>query len=112
MTYLELEVLHSLNRVKIQSNQLFYRVCVTNSLNLARCCSRGQLWLENNNPLFTTVDAKHSEEEDRYFAFGHTNGNRLLTIVFTIREKKIRIISAREMNKKERAVYHEESAKI
>jgi uncharacterized protein len=65
-----------------------------------------------NYPLFTTVDAKHSEEEDRYYAFGHTNGNRLLTLVFTIREKKIRIISARDMNKKERAMYHEESAKI
>ena len=65
-----------------------------------------------NYPLFTTVDTKHSEEEVRYFAFGHTNGNRLLTLVFTIREKKIRIISARDMNKKERAMYHEESTKI
>ena len=65
-----------------------------------------------NYPLFTTVVAKHSEEEDRYYAFGHTNGNRLLTLVFAIREKKIRIVSARDMKKKERAMYHEESAKI
>jgi uncharacterized DUF497 family protein len=43
---------------------------------------------------------------------GHTNGNRLLSLVFTVREKRIRIISAREMNKRERVKYHEESAKI
>lgn len=65
-----------------------------------------------NYPLFTTIDEKHSETEERVYAFGHTTNDRLLTIVFTIREQRIRIISARGMNKKERNMYHEESAKI
>jgi len=61
---------------------------------------------------FTSVDTKHSEREERYFGFGHTNRNRLLMTVFVVRERKIRIISARDMNKKERAWYYEEVAKI
>jgi hypothetical protein len=65
-----------------------------------------------NYPLYTTIDVKHSEKENRFYGLGHTNGKRLLTIVFTLREKKIRIISARDMNKRERARYHEESANI
>jgi uncharacterized protein len=74
-------------------------------------------WLESeqvffNYPFFTTVDARHSEREERYYGFGHTNNARLLTIVFVVRNKKIRIISARDMNKKERVWYREEIAKI
>ena len=65
-----------------------------------------------NYPFLTTVDAKHSEREERHFGFGQTNGNRFLTIVFMVRDKKIRVVSAREMNKKERAKYNEEIAKI
>jgi uncharacterized DUF497 family protein len=65
-----------------------------------------------NYPFFTTVDTKHSEREERYVGFGQTNESRLLTVVFVIRNRKIRIISARDMNKKERAWYREEIAKI
>ena len=74
-------------------------------------CRRG-VFLNVVNQLFTTVDDKHSDNEDRAYAFGHTNNGRLLTIVFTVREKKIGVISARDMNKKERGMYHEESSKI
>ena len=65
-----------------------------------------------NFPLFLFPDIKHPEREERFFAFGRSHANRLLTIVFTVRQKKIRVISARDMNKKERKVYHEETSKI
>jgi uncharacterized DUF497 family protein len=58
-----------------------------------------------NLPLITYNDIKHSEQENRYYALGKTDTNRFLFIVFTIREKQIRTISARDMNKKERQVY-------
>jgi uncharacterized DUF497 family protein len=65
-----------------------------------------------NSPFLSTVDAKHSEREERQFGFGRTDDNRLLALVFVLRGKKIRVISARDMNKKERARYYEEVAKI
>jgi len=37
--------------------------------------------------------------------WGKTNTNRKLTIFFTIRNKRIRVISARDMHKKERGEY-------
>ena len=63
-----------------------------------------------NHPLVVTDDVKHSKKEKRYFTLGHTNERRLLLVVFTIRIDQIRVISARDMNKKERKVYlsHEE----
>ena len=60
-----------------------------------------------NIPLIIIDDKKHSQKEKRYAAFGITEIGRKLTIVFTIRNKKIRIISARNMNKKERNFYEE-----
>ena len=58
-----------------------------------------------NEPLLLFEDEKHSEQEDRVVAFGRTNEGRYLIVAFTIRESKIRIISARNMNKKERDSY-------
>ena len=40
--------------------------------------------------------------EARWFAFGHTDGDRLLTVVFTIRGPLLRVISARPMSRPER----------
>jgi uncharacterized DUF497 family protein len=57
-----------------------------------------------NEPLLVLPDAKHSKAEVRWRALGKTDKKHLL-VVFTIRRKLIRIISARVMNKKERAVY-------
>ena len=54
-----------------------------------------------NQPLIIADDAKHSQTELRFYALGKTNLNRHLFVVFTIRKGKIRIISARDMNKKE-----------
>ena len=58
-----------------------------------------------NRPVFFFEDEKHSLVEQRFLALGRSNVGRLLTIVFTVRESKIRVISARDMHKKERLVY-------
>ena len=58
-----------------------------------------------NQPLVVTNDFKHSDSEKRYFALGRTDQDRHLFIVFTVRKGLIRIISARNMSKKERKVY-------
>lgn len=61
-----------------------------------------------NQPLILGNDDKHSEIEQRYFSLGQTDDGRLLFIVSTIRKKLIRVISARDMSKKEREVYRNE----
>lgn len=58
-----------------------------------------------NHPLIFTEDIKHSKSEQRFYVLGHSNENRLLFVVFTIRSQQIRIISARDMSKKEKGVY-------
>ncbi|HEX9817635.1 MAG TPA: BrnT family toxin [Patescibacteria group bacterium] len=58
-----------------------------------------------NKPIFFFVDHQHSKTENRFLAYGKTNNQRFLAIVFTIRKAKIRIISARNMNQKERSKY-------
>jgi hypothetical protein len=58
-----------------------------------------------NQPLLIGNDEIHSKTEIRYYALGKTDGERKLFIVLTIREKLIRVISARDMSKKEREVY-------
>jgi len=50
-----------------------------------------------NKPLVAKPDKEYSIFENRYYALGRTNMNRLLFIVFAIRNEKIRIISARDM---------------
>lgn len=52
-------------------------------------------------------DLKHSQKEERFFAYGITKGKRKLHIVFTIRDEQLRIISARDQSKKERRLYEE-----
>ena len=58
-----------------------------------------------NEPLLILGDLKHSNSECRYFALGKTDEGTKLFTVFTIRVDKIRLISARPMNKKERITY-------
>ena len=58
-----------------------------------------------NLPLLLADDIKHSQEEKRYYALGQTNANRRLFVAFTIRENKIRLISARDMSQKEGKFY-------
>ncbi len=58
----------------------------------------------------TIYDPLHSDEEDRFVLIGSSYKNRLLVVVHTEREDKIRIISARKSTKNERKKY-EENAK-
>ena len=58
-----------------------------------------------NQPLVIISDAKHSNIEKRYAAFGVTDGGRKLIVIFTVRRKLIRVISARNMNRKESRFY-------
>ncbi len=60
-----------------------------------------------NAPLLMLEDAKHSVSEPRFHALGKTDDGRLLHITFTLREdgEKIRVISARDMHRKEREIY-------
>ena len=64
-----------------------------------------------NQPIIIVDDSKHSELEKRWFLLGRTDQDRFLFVVFTIRMELIRIISARDMNKKEREIYNEEIKK-
>jgi uncharacterized protein len=62
-----------------------------------------------NIPLLLLEDMKHSGKEPRYHALGKTDETRLLHIAFTLREngEKIRVISARDMHRKERGIYEQ-----
>ena len=60
-----------------------------------------------NKPLLVFEDLKHSVEESRWYVLGRTGSARKLMIVFTIRDNKVRVISARDMSRKERTIYEE-----
>ncbi len=58
-----------------------------------------------NQPLIVGEDEWHSQDEERFFTLGKTEKKRLLFVCFTLRGKLIRVISARDMNRKESEVY-------
>ncbi|MEO7271669.1 MAG: BrnT family toxin [Vicinamibacterales bacterium] len=58
-----------------------------------------------NRPL--VVARSPVKNESRQFAFGQTDGGRLLTVVFTIRGPLLRVISVRPMSRRERRGYGE-----
>ena len=58
-----------------------------------------------NQPLMILDDPKHSISEKRFAAFGQTDAGRLLAVILTKRAKRIRVISARDMNRRERKFY-------
>jgi len=60
-----------------------------------------------NLPLLLEFDEAHSQQEDRHHVLGQTNAGRRLFIAFTIRGTRIRVISARDMTRKERRAYDE-----
>jgi hypothetical protein len=62
-----------------------------------------------NAPLLMIEDTKHSAGEPRFHALGKTDEGRLLHITFTLRGagQSIRVISAREMHRKERTIYEQ-----
>ena len=58
-----------------------------------------------NEPLIIIEDGRHSQREQRYRGLGKTNSGRLLFVSFTKRDDKVRVISVRDMNKKEKNNY-------
>lgn len=64
-----------------------------------------------NDPLLVLADGAHSQSEQPYHALGKTDGGRQLCITFTLRfdHSKIRVISARDMHRKERGIYEQEA---
>ena len=64
-----------------------------------------------NEPLLVVGDVKHSRSESRFHALGVTGAGRRLHVTFTLREEntKIRVISARDMHRKEQIRHGQEA---
>ena len=62
-----------------------------------------------NAPLLLVEDTSHSQAECRVHSLGKTDDGRTLHITFTLRQSGslIRVISARDMHRKERAIYEQ-----
>ncbi len=62
-----------------------------------------------NQPLLVLIDGKHSQLEARYHALGKTDEGRLLHVTFILRQDDtlVRVISARNMHRKERMTYEQ-----
>ena len=58
-----------------------------------------------NEPLAVAADIRHSKHERRFLALGQADSGRRLFISFTIRGTLIRVISARDMTRKELSSY-------
>jgi uncharacterized protein len=58
-------------------------------------------------PLFISPDPAHSSYESRFHALGQSFDGRLLHVTFTLRNdgRRLRVISARDMHRKERSIY-------
>ncbi len=54
-----------------------------------------------HEPLVVRGDVGHSSREKRYRAIGRTSRGRLLFVAYTVRRKLIRVISVRDMNRRE-----------
>lgn len=63
-----------------------------------------------NRPLAAASDVTHSQQELRFYALGQTDAGRRLFVAFTIRRTLIRVISVRDMHRKERSVYESHEA--
>jgi len=63
------------------------------------------------DPLSTTVpDPDHSIEEERYIIIGTSHRGRLLIVAHAEQGNRIRIISARELTRRERRQYEERNS--
>ena len=66
-----------------------------------------------NTPLIVRGDVRHSKRELRYYALGQTGAGRHLFVAFTIRGSLLRVISVRDMSRRERDAYahHEKESR-
>jgi uncharacterized DUF497 family protein len=64
-----------------------------------------------NEPLLMVPDARHSAEEQRIHVLGRADDGRLLHVTVTLphNETKMRVISARDMSRKERSYYEQDA---
>ena len=62
-----------------------------------------EVFFDQNKKIYK--DVIHSGKETRYILLGATKADRVLFVIFTIRKGRIRIISARDLNKKELYLY-------
>ena len=60
-----------------------------------------------NQPLIVARAEGRSPDELRFYALGQTDAGRELFLVFTLRGDLVRVISARDMSRKERRVYRD-----
>jgi uncharacterized DUF497 family protein len=58
-----------------------------------------------NRPVVIAPDVAHSTSEVRLAALGKTAAGRRLSLVFTIRDTLVRVISARDMGRREGRLY-------
>ena len=58
-----------------------------------------------HTPLLSGADPAHSQRESRFYALGQTDEGRELFIAFTMRGRRLRVVSARDMSRKERRIY-------
>ncbi len=58
-----------------------------------------------NEPFLLTVDLHHSASEPRFYGLGHTDEGRRFFLVSTVRGTLVRVISARDMSRRERREY-------
>jgi uncharacterized DUF497 family protein len=64
------------------------------------------------DPLGITIfDPQHSDQEDRYITIGVSTAGRVLMVAHTDRDERIRIITARELTRRERKDYEDEIQK-
>ena len=69
------------------------------------CCQVATSEVFFQRPLLIAADPEHSQGEPRYAALGWSAAGRRLTIVFTVRGSLLRVISARDMSRRERRIY-------
>ena len=67
-----------------------------------------EVFFDPNRRLYP--DPSHSQSETRRIIVGRTERGRLLFVVFTIRNQRVRVISARDLNKARDADLYEEAA--
>ncbi|MBI3014866.1 MAG: BrnT family toxin [Candidatus Tectomicrobia bacterium] len=58
-----------------------------------------------NEPLLVVPDVRHSGTEPRFYVLGQSDEGRLLFVGLTIRGKLVRVISARDMSRREQKEY-------
>ncbi|HSB79660.1 MAG TPA: BrnT family toxin [Candidatus Methylomirabilis sp.] len=62
-----------------------------------------------NRPILVASEEKHSQGKPRYAALGQTNAGRRLAVIFTVCDPLLRVISGRDMSRRELRVYEEAS---